>query len=73
MATITHQMRRAMATMAFFDLWRAHFGQSISGSAASIESVSVPEPSSLALLLGLARILLLVSPKPHDQAEHHGD
>jgi formylglycine-generating enzyme required for sulfatase activity len=31
--------------------WRSHFGQSISGSAASVESASVPEPTTLAILV----------------------
>jgi len=40
-----------------YNLWRAHYGQSITGSGSSIESASVPEPSSLALLLVLGVIL----------------
>jgi sulfatase modifying factor 1 len=51
--------RHNNGSVADYNLWRAHYGQSISGSGASIESASVPEPSSLALLMVLGVILTL--------------
>ena len=50
--------RQSNGTAANYDLWRTHYGQSISGSGSSIESASVPEPSTL-LLLGIGAISLL--------------
>ena len=52
-----------------YNIWRAHFGQliSTSGSGSSIESASVPEPSTL-LLLGIGAISLL----GYRKAKSHG-
>ena len=52
--------RHSNGSVADYNLWRAHFGQSLPGSGSSIESAAVPEPSSLALLLVCVVILLLV-------------
>jgi sulfatase modifying factor 1 len=43
-----------------YDLWRSHYGQSVSGSGSSAESASIPEPSSVALIMILGVILLLM-------------
>jgi PEP-CTERM motif len=51
--------RKNNGSAADYDLWRTHFGESISsGSGSSIESASVPEPSTL-LLFGIGAISLL--------------
>ena len=59
--------RKGGGTAANYDLWRAHYGQSITGSGSSIESASVPEPSTL-LLLGIGAISLL----GYRKAKSHG-
>jgi hypothetical protein len=43
--------RKSNGTATNYDLWRSHFGQSITGSGASVESATVPEPSSLVLFV----------------------
>jgi hypothetical protein len=46
-------------TQANYDLWRAHFGETLQGGAASSNSAAVPEPGSLAsLLVGAAFFVL---------------
>jgi sulfatase modifying factor 1 len=49
--------RKNGGTQTQFDIWRSHFGNA-AGSGSSIESASVPEPSTL-LLLGITAISLL--------------
>ena len=44
--------RHNAGSPADYDLWRAHFGESIGGNVATLpENIVVPEPSSLTLLL----------------------
>ena len=50
--------RKNYLALTNYNLWRAHYGQSISGSGSSIDSATVPEPSTL-LLLGIGAISLL--------------
>jgi hypothetical protein len=38
-------------TQAQFDVWRAHFGQTYSNGSETIANASVPEPTTLVLLL----------------------
>jgi hypothetical protein len=49
--------RKSNGSAANYDLWRSHFGQSITGSGASTQTAAVPEPSSLALLVLFTVIL----------------
>lgn len=63
--------RKSNGSAADYDLWRAHYGESISGSGASLDSAAVPEPSSLALLCGVAFVLLVASERARRKQSHH--
>jgi hypothetical protein len=43
--------RKADGTQAGYDTWRAHFGQSVGSGAVTAENATVPEPTTLVMLI----------------------
>lgn len=61
--------RNRNGTVADYDLWRANFGDSIPASGALFtEIAAVPEPKSIALILGPVSLVCILTRRRHESA-----